>query len=130
MIDHGFYARDKCAAFGHLERYIPSSNSETEPELPDEELMLCSHEVPAFVFATKTWRLLEIDKIREMEFNTTAFANLLLPPGQKEIIQSLVEVHLDKRSISNDFIKGKSRGLVIMLYGVPGVGKTLTAGII
>ena len=91
--------------------------------------MLCCHKVPAFALKDKTWGMYAIDRIHEIDFDNTTFASLLLPPGQKDIIQSLVEVHLDKRSILNDFIKGKGRGLIFMLYGVPGVGKTLTAGI-
>jgi ATP-dependent 26S proteasome regulatory subunit len=52
------------------------------------------------------------------------------------LIKSLVEDHFSKKSsdrkdsvkrTSLDWIKGKGKGLFILLHGVPGVGKTVTA---
>ena len=68
----------------------------------------------------------DVDKIQEIEWNEDAFENLVLPPGRKELLQSLVEAH--HRGLKfDDFIKGKGHGLVINLFGPPGVGKTFSA---
>lgn len=63
-------------------------------------------------------------------------SQLKIPPTQKELILSLVGAHLDRKrdedarsfSISGqDLIQGKGKGVVILLHGPPGVGKTATA---
>jgi len=53
-----------------------------------------------------------------------------LPENQKTIVRALVESHTGKegRKVGiDDVIKGKGKGLVAVLHGRPGVGKTLTA---
>ncbi|KAG6845940.1 hypothetical protein H0H93_015958, partial [Arthromyces matolae] len=45
---------------------------------------------------------------------------------RKQLLQSLVESH-HKEIGFDDFIKGKGHGLVINLFGPPGVGKTFSA---
>lgn len=66
-----------------------------------------------------------IDWIKDVEFNETAFKQLLLPNNHKELVHALVKNHgIDE---FDDLIKGKGRGLVFVLHGEPGVGKTFTA---
>jgi SpoVK/Ycf46/Vps4 family AAA+-type ATPase len=55
-----------------------------------------------------------------------AFDRLVLSPYKKELIKALVTVHI-ATSISTDVIEGKGNGLIILLHGGPGTGKTLTA---
>ena len=71
-----------------------------------------------------------------IEWNDEPFNNLVLNGNQKTLVKALVDAHYDKnsatgRSLSyarfDDFVQGKGQGLVINLYGNPGVGKTLTA---
>jgi SpoVK/Ycf46/Vps4 family AAA+-type ATPase len=48
--------------------------------------------------------------------------------GKKELIQALVTVHLKRKaSTKADFMTGKGEGLLVLLHGGPGTGKTLTA---
>ena len=63
-----------------------------------------------------------VEKIQDVEWNEEAFDNLVLPPGHKHLLQSLVEAH-NKEIGFDDFIKGKGHGLVVNLFGPPGVGK-------
>lgn len=51
----------------------------------------------------------------------------MLPAEQKDLIKSLAEAHTLDASGFDDFIDGKGRGLIINLFGTPGVGKSLTA---
>lgn len=46
---------------------------------------------------------------------------------QKELLESLTLSHGREQSGFDDIIKGKGKGLVGLLLGPPGVGKTLTA---
>jgi ATP-dependent Lon protease len=40
----------------------------------------------------------------------------------------LISVHIEKKNaIRTDFMDGKGQGLIILLHGGPGTGKTLTA---
>jgi len=56
---------------------------------------------------------MDIDKVNDFEWNEEAFANLVLPPAKKTLIQALVEAHAQKRIKFDDFISGKGQGLVI-----------------
>lgn len=66
------------------------------------------------------------------------FHKLVLPLGHRGIIRALVKTHSLKEGQENssaskkthhgfDIIKGKGKGLIILLHGTPGVGKTSTA---
>ena len=63
----------------------------------------------------------DVEKITEVDWNDDAFANLVLPADRKDLLQSLVEAHHRELGF-DDFIKGKGQGLVINLFGPPGVG--------
>ena len=67
-----------------------------------------------------------VEKIQDVEWNEDAFENLVLPGDRKNLLQSLVEAH-HKEIGFDDFIKGKGHGLVVNLFGPPGVGKTFSA---
>lgn len=73
---------------------------------------------------------------KKKEKRQTAFDQLVLPKGHKEMVLSLIAQHFrDKESASKesketqqvDIIRGKGKGLIILLHGAPGVGKTTTA---
>lgn len=72
----------------------------------------------------------------ELEANEKAFENLEIDRKYKQLILALVKSHFEKvetekrRNVeieSQDLIRGKRKGVVILLHGVPGVGKTATA---
>ncbi|KAH8790277.1 P-loop containing nucleoside triphosphate hydrolase protein [Hyaloscypha finlandica] len=96
-------------------------------DLSDEHFLICDHQVAGFSLADKSWCWLDVAKITDIEFNTRAYDNLLLPQDQKDMIFSLVGVHTNNNLSFDDVIKGKGKGMVFLLHGVPGVGKTLTA---
>ena len=64
--------------------------------------------------------------VQEIAWNDAAFANLVLPAGRKTLLRALVEAH-DADVGFDDFVRGKGHGLVVNLFGPPGVGKTLSA---
>lgn len=65
-------------------------------------------------------------KIKDVEWNDEAFKNLVLPHDLKDLLRSLVEAHHQELGF-DDFIRGKGQGLIVNLYGPPGVGKTFSA---
>lgn len=59
--------------------------------------------------------------VTDIVWNKDAFVNLVLPPGRKQLLRSIIEAH-DAETGSGDFVKGKGDGLIINLSGPPGVG--------
>lgn len=84
--------------------------------------------MPGFSLTNKRWCYFDIDKTKDIVFNSTAFGALLLPAYQKEMVHALVKVHADQKLHFDDVIRGKGKGMIFLLHGTPGVGKTLTAG--
>jgi hypothetical protein len=81
---------------------------------------------------------LDVRSVRsaDLEANDKAFERLEINPKYKRLILALVKSHFDKvetekrRNMeieTQDLIRGKGKGVVILLHGVPGVGKTATA---
>ena len=73
-----------------------------------------------------------------MRWNKDAFDRLVLPYQKKELVRALVTVRTSQRGVKQglglagkreDIISGKGNGLIMLLHGGPGTGKTLTAGI-
>ncbi|KAJ4467256.1 P-loop containing nucleoside triphosphate hydrolase protein [Lentinula aciculospora] len=95
-------------------------------EFTEEELLLTPTTVYGFSLSDKLWLEFDVEKINEVDWNQDAFANLVLPEDRKHLLQSLIEAHHHKVGF-DDFIKGKGQGLVINLFGPPGVGKTFSA---
>lgn len=67
-----------------------------------------------------------MEHIRPVPWNKEAFNRLVLKSKKKELIKALVMVHLATTQ-NADVVEGKGNGLIILLHGSPGTGKTLTA---
>lgn len=63
----------------------------------------------------------------EVVWSQNAFDKLVLPFDYKELILSFAESHLSHKDTFDDIILGKGQGIIMLLSGEPGVGKTLTA---
>ena len=96
-------------------------------ELSDEELLLCSHIMRGFSLKMKNWLKLEVNNVHDIEWNEEAFENLVLPGDYKKLLLAFSESQRSSSNIFDDVIKGKGKGMVMLLNGPPGVGKTLTA---
>ncbi|RDW73420.1 hypothetical protein BP6252_07327 [Coleophoma cylindrospora] len=98
----------------------------------DESLMILPPNVHGFDLKEKKWLNLSVDNVKEVEWNTEAFKLLVLPKPTKDLIQALVEIRASKDDMSRmikrqDIMSGKGQGLIMLLHGGPGTGKTLTA---
>lgn len=100
---------------------IPSSK-----ELTDEQLVIFSPFLKGYSLKLKEWHTYNVDSLVEVDWNTQAFNQLTLPEEFKELIQATIEMQVKRRSDFDDFIHGKGRGLITLLSGSPGVGKTAT----
>ncbi|KAI5807546.1 hypothetical protein DFH27DRAFT_479117 [Peziza echinospora] len=97
--------------------------------LTDEEASLVTPFVRGFALAEKKWAEFAVRTLAEVQWVDDAFSKLVLPAAQKELILSLVEAPEEAvgKYRFDDFIPSKGLGLVAVLHGPPGVGKTLTA---
>ncbi|KAJ0160546.1 ATPase family AAA domain-containing protein 3B [Colletotrichum tanaceti] len=110
---------------------VPKETAESPP-LTDDQALLASPMVRGFSFTEKKFLDFFVDKISAIEWNARCFEQLVLPDTQKELVQALVAEHTARTtdpmsSAFDDIVKGKGRGLILLLHGPPGVGKTLTA---
>ncbi|KXS95836.1 hypothetical protein AC578_1191 [Pseudocercospora eumusae] len=102
------------------------SDEERTP-LTDEQKMLCSPFVRGYALREKIWLNLFVNSVSENSFSDNAFDALALPKAQKSLILAFCEHKKTDHSGFDDVIAGKGQGLIILLSGPPGVGKTLTA---
>lgn len=70
---------------------------------------------------------IRIDRTTDVTWNKSVFKHLVLPPQTKELIQAAVTARGQRVGGAADSISGKGQGLLILLHGGPGTGKTLTA---
>lgn len=106
-------------------------------EFEDDQYIICPARFLGYVMGTKAWAQMPVVNVHEIKqkIKVDAFANLILEKQAKNLIKSLVGNHEKKKAsaegedgvVREDWIEGKGRGLVILLHGPPGVGKTSTA---
>jgi hypothetical protein len=133
MIDGKTFATVKPSNKVDLDNDLEPEKTEdgdpAHPKLEDNDFLICTYKIPGFCFTTKRWCIFQVALIQDIEFNLEAFRALRLPPEQKDMIYSLVKTHSSSGFGFDDLIKGKGKGMVFLLHGLPGVGKTLTAGL-
>ncbi|KAF2159005.1 hypothetical protein M409DRAFT_71347 [Zasmidium cellare ATCC 36951] len=100
---------------------------ERQVELNNEHYRFCDASVKGYCLTSKQWVKMLVDNVDEIKWNTASFKRLVLPSDYKELILAFVDSHLSQGDSFDDIVQGKGRGIVILLSGVPGVGKTLTA---
>ncbi|PVF92589.1 P-loop containing nucleoside triphosphate hydrolase protein [Serendipita vermifera] len=96
-------------------------------KLDDNQCLICSPVVLGFCFGTKTWGGFAIERLEQIKWSNEAFRSLVLGEKQKALVQALVKQHAERSKLFDDIVIGKGKGLVGLLAGPPGCGKTLTA---
>jgi hypothetical protein len=103
------------------------TQAEMEQEQPPDEAFyyLVPLQTKGFNLRTKKWLDLNMDQIGPVVWNEKAFDSLVLCKERKtkELITALVSKQISS-SKSTDVIAGKGNGLILLLHGGPGTGKT------
>ncbi|KAF4448331.1 P-loop containing nucleoside triphosphate hydrolase protein [Fusarium austroafricanum] len=106
----------------------PKFKPEEAPQkMTEGDLMICHNRVKGYSLRENKWGNFEVDFISDISYDSNAFDALILPDDQKQHLLSLVRTHEDDSFFFGDLVKGKGTGTTFLLYGEPGVGKTLTA---
>lgn len=91
--------------------------------VPTELLWMCVSEVYGFSFNRKFYCKFNINNVSDIVFHEDAFADLQIDQRYKNIFLTVLTNDIP----SLDAIEGKGQGNIFLLYGKPGVGKTMTA---
>lgn len=128
---HGRAMADASAfrSFNPNIKFIPSVHRSLERDkLTDDQLLICSPVALGFSFGDKKWGGLPVSGLRDILWGDEAFRALTIDAKLKTLIRALVTQHsAEKDNEYDDVVIGKGRGLIGLLNGKPGVGKTLTA---
>ncbi|CAG8416467.1 unnamed protein product [Penicillium salamii] len=127
MIDSKTFQHVHSTAIEANTRVYLSKDAHSAECPPDQQFqILLPATIPGFGFHDKKWISLSVENIQEITWNEEAFKHLVLKSTKKELIKALVAKHTAAGD-SNDVIEGKGNGLILLLHGGPGTGKTLTA---
>ncbi|KAK3292477.1 uncharacterized protein B0H64DRAFT_435213 [Chaetomium fimeti] len=135
----------------------PNDDTAAEKQIfEDRDLVLLPSRVMAYSLRDRKFFNADVSSIREITWppeDTSPFNLLKINQKHKDMILAIVHEHFDKKTLAaqlqqlaashgnkgggggdleltlpdQDFIRGKGQGLVILLHGAPGVGKTATA---
>ncbi|EEH10616.1 conserved hypothetical protein [Histoplasma capsulatum G186AR] len=112
--------------------------------IPNDNLMLFPYRAYGYGLLDHKWLPLDINKVEDLpatgeEVQRARFEDLVLPEGHRMLLQALIKNQVEQPKketvnpdgtngpLSMDAVPGKGKGLIILLHGAPGVGKTSTA---
>lgn len=94
---------------------------------PDDDFeLLLPLTIKGYNLRRKKWYDLMADRVADVKWNKEAFQKVVIDRKAKDLIRALVSNQL-AAEVSTDLIAGKGNGLILLLHGSPGTGKTLTA---
>ncbi|KAG0124130.1 hypothetical protein HOY82DRAFT_588070 [Tuber indicum] len=106
-------------------------------KLGDSLIILLPERIFGFVLRSRKWAPLDVTLMRDVPSRNEGFNSLVLPKGHRDLVEALVQTHsrgsrptsgtIYDREHEVDLVRGKGKGLIILLHGAPGVGKTSTA---
>ncbi|THX40507.1 hypothetical protein D6D10_03441 [Aureobasidium pullulans] len=137
----GYNSGDPLSATSFVESEI-MVDFEQSPREPiqtlesDDDLVLLPSRVMGYSYRDRTFNAFNIDRLEPVTAKSEGFDGLALPKGHQMMVEALVKEHFIKKEAYEkhgrsapgmDMISGKGRGLIMLLHGYPGVGKTSTA---
>jgi SpoVK/Ycf46/Vps4 family AAA+-type ATPase len=126
MVDpEGYYLHNTSSELNRP--WVYDSNFLSRDNLSDDRLLICASWINGFSFEHKMWCQLDITPLTDIVWNRDAFGELVMEEKRRELIHDLVKSHGHNEAGFDDIVENKGKGLIALLTGNPGVGKTLTA---
>ncbi|KAI0854214.1 P-loop containing nucleoside triphosphate hydrolase protein [Daldinia vernicosa] len=113
VLDRKTYGEEHPLGKPHVKKMVP-------------EPMYCPPYTLGYSLGRKQWCRFYIDFIRDVQWDANAWDSLILPDKEKHLLRALISSHAYSKK-PRDTMQQKGKGLVILLHGTPGSGKTLTA---
>ena len=113
-----------------MEPFVYPQGFITTRNLSEDQLLVCAHWINGFSLPSKTWGMLMVENLEDVVWNDGAFKKLVMKEERRRLIHGLVKAHRQDEESFDDIVQDKGRGLVGLLAGSPGVGKTLTAEVV
>ncbi|KAH7032677.1 P-loop containing nucleoside triphosphate hydrolase protein [Microdochium trichocladiopsis] len=92
----------------------------------DAQALLCPGTSLGYSLQGKEWGYFDVDLLNNVEWAKDPLGKLEVPQIQKDMLLDLITDH-NTKSVGMDVAAGKGEGLIFLLCGPPGCGKTLTA---
>ncbi|KAL9042371.1 MAG: hypothetical protein Q9214_003802, partial [Letrouitia sp. 1 TL-2023] len=105
-----------------LWKHIPKGDYSPTPE----QALLCPASSPGYSLEQKDWGYFDVDLLKDIEWIPNPTEGLNVNPELKDLMKDLIMDHYSRVSYS-DIASVKGEGLIFLLHGPPGCGKTFTA---
>ena len=96
--------------------------------MTEDEALLSPARTGGFSLSEKLTAFFLVDGVDEVDYQERIFDSLMLETTFKKVVLALVKTHDSASTEFDDLVKDKGKGVIILLEGPPGSGKTLTAG--
>ena len=93
---------------------------------PANPYLFCPFHVMAFSFQYTSWRSVEINALSDVPKSTNIYGKLVIVQRSKTLLESRINGLLKVPQVTETV--AERPGLVVLLRGPPGTGKTATAG--
>ncbi|OJD38017.1 aaa family protein [Diplodia corticola] len=112
----------------NLEQEGPNEELEMNKVRGVENRLLCvADRIKGFDLRNNEWCEFDVDDVSDPTWNESALEQLVLPQAQKKLLLAFTQRNELDLPDFDDVILDKGKGIIILLAGPPGVGKTLTA---
>ena len=144
VFDDSIIDLDRRKNFVNTTSLLKHHRSIRDPSLSDDYVMLLPFRVYGYAMLTRKWFPLNMKSIHDItpdqvQMTAAGYGDLVLPEGHNGLLQAIVKNNVrdpqqtcsrrdeDPDEFQMDVVKGKGKGLIVLLHGAPGVGKTSTA---
>ncbi|KAJ8131176.1 hypothetical protein O1611_g2450 [Lasiodiplodia mahajangana] len=124
----------ECAAFLAEDKF---AGMKRDPDFTTEDLSLLPDRLYAYALRERKFFSGNTQSFFKIATGDDPFEHLKIDDKHIRIVKSVVWTHFQRKNtaalsglesqMDQDLVRGKGRGLVILLHGAPGVGKTATA---
>ncbi|KAJ5779273.1 hypothetical protein N7457_006993 [Penicillium paradoxum] len=116
-----------CARQMDKSEFLRACVTGTATEIEPDDYVLLPRRVIGYSFRDRKFLRLNVELLKPIIKSEHVFRDLKIDPDHKRMIRAVIKAHFQEQKPGLDLIQGKGSGLVILLHGAPGVGKTATA---